>query len=96
MRISARSKVGRVLKAIQDNYPISISELSRLLGMGERELRSVLKELQERGIIAVDVLPDKSYPRILVPISFYEVSEEQKRFIKRRRGKRVEDLPGYA
>ena len=95
MRISASSKVGRILKAIQDNYPISVSELSKLLGMGERELKSILNELEKRGIIGLDVLPDKAYPRSLVPLSFYEASEEQKRFVKRRKRKKVRELPGY-
>ena len=51
----------RVLKVLIKTYPITVAELKQELNISQGALDRVVKGLVTRGIISLDVLPDKSY-----------------------------------
>ncbi len=54
----------RVLNILLKKYPITIEELRSELGISKSSMERVIKAFVTRGIITVDVLPDKRFIRL--------------------------------
>jgi DNA-binding MarR family transcriptional regulator len=55
----------RVLRILLKKYPITIDDLQDELGISKGSLDRVIKGFAVRGIISLDILPDKTYIRLL-------------------------------
>ena len=55
----------RVLKILFNRYPITEDELRTELGVQKRSIERVIKGFLTRGIVSIDILPDKTYIRLL-------------------------------
>jgi hypothetical protein len=87
----------RVLKILMNCYPITISELRRYMGISEDKLMRVVKSLEVRGIVGLDVLPDKIYIRLLRhDLHFIGRKETQRKAFKRTRGRGYGKSKGIA
>lgn len=79
----------RVLKTLMKKYPVTASELRKILGVREHTLKNSLTELARAGIIGLEPLPDKVFIRLLrEDISFVGVRPKQKRGIVKEAEKR--------
>jgi transcriptional antiterminator len=54
----------RVLNILLKKYPITVEDLRSELGVSKRSIERVVKAFITRGIITIDVLPDKEYIRV--------------------------------
>jgi hypothetical protein len=55
----------RVLKILFNRYPITDTELRDELGISKGALERVIKGFAARGIVSLDILPDKTYIRLV-------------------------------
>jgi hypothetical protein len=65
IEIERGSLEARILEVLLEVYPITTVELREELALSEKSLERGLKRLQTRGIIVLEVLPDKAYIRLL-------------------------------
>ena len=54
----------RVLQILFSKYPITVDELQGELGISKKSVERVIKGFVARGIVALEVLPDKSFIRL--------------------------------
>ncbi|MDD2777306.1 MAG: HTH domain-containing protein [Methanocellales archaeon] len=74
-----------VLRALLLRYPITLSELQKELGISDIILNRRIKSLQKRGILALDILPDKTFVQLLrTDFRFVRFSNQQRRAFKRK------------
>ncbi len=55
----------RVLKILFIKYPITVEDLRAELGISQGSLERVIKGFLTRKILSLDILPDKTYIRLL-------------------------------
>ncbi|MGQ9582836.1 MAG: winged helix-turn-helix domain-containing protein [Thermoplasmatota archaeon] len=56
----------RIIEHALEHYPLTAAELARALGVPEKRVLVELRRMESRGLAELDVLPDKTYVRILV------------------------------
>ena len=88
IEIESDSLEARLLRILLKTYPITVSDLKWDLKVSGGILDRTLKALQSRGIIELEVLPDKTYVRLLrTDIAFVgRKATQRKRF--KHKGKR--------
>ncbi len=55
----------QIIKVLQKTYPITTFELALRLRVSQKNVERILKKFQIKGIIKLDILPDKIYVRLL-------------------------------
>jgi len=75
----------KIIRAIQEDYPVTVAELGRRLHLPPRRLDFELSKLQSRGLVGLEPLPDKTYIRLLRTDIRFVGRRHQEKFIKRRR-----------
>ena len=65
IEIESDSLEARLLRILLKTYPITVSDLKWELKVSSGILERTLKGLQSRGIIELEVLPDKTFVRLL-------------------------------
>ena len=74
-----------ILRELLARYPITLSELRTELGISKSIFERRIKSLQKRGILALDILPDKTFIRLLrTDFSFVRFSKQQRKALKRK------------
>ena len=82
----------RVIKILTTDYPITISELSKKLGISKIRTERIIKSFQAKGIVEIEVLPNKSYIRLIrQDFHFVGRSPVQKKSLKRKSKKKQEN-----
>ncbi|MDI6888807.1 MAG: Lrp/AsnC family transcriptional regulator [Methanocellales archaeon] len=77
----------RILKTLMECYPITVAELQKELNLSKNILLRRIRSLQRRGILTLDVLPDKSFIRLLrTDFHFVGTNVMQRRALKRKHG----------
>lgn len=56
----------KILKILQDWYPVTVEELGDELRMREDTLMRALKSMVVKGVVALEPLSDKTYVRLLM------------------------------
>jgi predicted ArsR family transcriptional regulator len=77
----------KIIKVIQEEYPLTIADLSDRIHVSRRKLRFELLKLHSKGIIELEPLPDKTYIRLLRSDIRFVGRQHQETFIKRRQSK---------
>jgi len=81
--VQSSSLEGRVLHYLLEKYPVTEEELHDMLGIPMKKISLILRRLRTRGIITLEVLPDKTYVRLLrTDIKFIGVNPSQRQAIK--------------
>ena len=78
----------RIIKILQKTYPVTVDDINNSLNISKSMIERVLQQLQVKGIIQMDILPGKTYIRLLRNDFSFIGRERQKKFIKRRTGKK--------
>ncbi|GEM_PF-3454910 len=55
----------RIIKILMKRYPITTDELVKEIGMRKDVVQKEIKKLEREGVIALEVLPDKIFVRLL-------------------------------
>ena len=72
----------QIIKVLQKTYPITTFELALRLRVSQKNVERILKKFQIKGIIKLDILPDKIYVRLLRNDFLFIGSTQQKKIIK--------------
>jgi len=86
MQIKTGSLEERILRILLKKYPVTVDEIQDEVGVNEDTVEMVLKALQTRGIVMLDILPDETFVRLINPNLHF--SQVQKKSLKRKTGKR--------
>ncbi len=81
----------RIIRVLQKEYPITMKELSKKLGISERKTRMEILKLQSKGILEMEPLPDKIFIRLLRFDFVFVGRRRQYKFIKKKRMKMEEN-----
>lgn len=98
IEIKKDSMEARILRFLMENYPVTVRELVQGLKVKDSTLMPRLNELKKTGILELDVLPDKTFIRLLrTDFGFVGIKAEQRRGLVRKSfRKREEDYEGIA
>ena len=75
----------RIIKTVQERYPITMEELSKALHLSSEQIRFELHKLQSKGIISLETLPDATFIRLERHDIRFVGRRHQEAFIKRKR-----------
>jgi predicted transcriptional regulator len=85
----------RIIKLLQKTYPITIKDIKNKLNISEEVVLRTLKKLQLKDIVQLDLLPDKTFVRLLRNDFRFIGKRQQKKFIKHRIGKKIQKTQEY-
>ncbi len=74
----------RILKILLEQYPITVEEMRKELGVSKRMMERSLKHLVMQGIIELETLPDKTFIRLLKQVNFIGKDVTQRKAFKRK------------
>jgi len=75
----------RIIKMLQKEYPITVKELSRKLGISMEKLKTELLKLQSKNVIVLESLPDKTFIRLIRFDIRFIGRRRQYKFIKKKK-----------
>jgi DNA-binding MarR family transcriptional regulator len=55
----------RIIELVADNYPITVDEIAKNLKVSRQRIERALKKLVAQQWVSLDILPDKTYVRLL-------------------------------
>jgi DNA-binding Lrp family transcriptional regulator len=89
IQVESDSLEARIIKLLQDqDDAITLKEAAKKLNVSEKKLEKTVKSLASRGIVNIDVLPDKKYLRLgRSDIQLQGTKSSQKKAVKRKRAK---------
>jgi len=77
----------RIIKTLQKEYPITMKELAKKIGISIKKLQMEIIKLQKKGVVDIDILPDKTFVRLIrFDIRFFG-ERNQYKFIKKKKEK---------
>ncbi|KYK24305.1 transcriptional regulator [Thermoplasmatales archaeon SM1-50] len=85
----------RIIKLLQETYPITTSEIAQKLKASLREIEWVLKKFQIKRIVQLEPFPDKTYVRLLRDDFQFVGSKQQRKTIKHTTGHKKEERKNY-
>ena len=97
IEIKKDSLEARILNCLQEKYPVTLQELKGELNVRESVLLDVLKKLQVKGAVELEILPDTIFIRLLrSDFNFVGMNPTQKKSLKKRvrRFKQMRDEGG--
>ena len=88
IEIQKGSMEERIVRILLKKYPITISELQKRLKVKKEIIERIIKAFESRGIVALDLLPDTVYIRLLRwDFNFIGRRETQRKPLKHSKGK---------
>jgi len=85
----------QVIKILQKTYPITIKKVSKQIHLSEKQVRWVLNQLQIKGIVKLDPLPDKTFIRLIRHDFRFVGKKRQRKFIKHHKGPKNQETEEY-
>ena len=85
----------RIIKILQKTYPITVKELKYELHLSIPVIERTLKKLQIQGIVQLDILPDKTYMRLIRNDFSFILKKQQKKFIKHQKVSKKQEIEEY-
>lgn len=81
----------RIIKLLQKEYPITIKEIAEKIKLPIEKIKMEIIKLQKKGIVDIDILPDKIFVRLLRFDIRFIGERNQYKFIKKKRRKIKEE-----
>jgi hypothetical protein len=72
----------RIIKILQKTYPITVKEVKDKLNLSNVVILRVLNKLQIKGILVLEILPDKTFIRLLRHDFSFVGKKRQRKFKK--------------
>jgi len=85
----------QIIKLLQKTYPITVKDIKNKLNLSEKVVVRTLKKLQLKDIVQLDVLPDKTFVRLIRSDFSFIGKKQQKKFIKHKTGKKRQNIQEY-
>jgi predicted ArsR family transcriptional regulator len=88
----------KLIKILQKTYPVTVSDVANSLHISKSSVIREVQKLQTKGILQLDILPDKTYIRLLRNDFRFVGKKRQKKFIKHKsKGKpyQQDEYDGY-
>lgn len=85
----------RIIKLLQKNYPITVSDIEKKLHLSRNVVIRVLQKFQVKGIVQLEPLPDKTYIRLLRNDFSFIGKKRQRKFIKHHSGGKKQESKDY-
>ena len=85
----------RIIKLLKKTYPISVEDIKNELNVSKDMVVRSLKKFQMKGIVRLEPLSDKTYVRLLRHDFSFIGKKHQRKFIKHRTGKKIQDTNEY-
>jgi len=82
IEITADTLEARIIKLLQKTYPITIEEIEQKLHIPRKQVEWVLQKFQVKSIVKLEVLPDKTYVRLLRNDFRFFGQKQQRKLIK--------------
>ena len=80
----------KIIKILQEFYPITVEEISKKLHVSKSNAEFELIKLQSKGIVEIEPLPGKTFVRLLRHDFTFVGRRHQKKFIKSKRSRIAE------
>lgn len=87
IEVKAGTMEERILKILQECYPITVEVLSEKLHVSKPTTEFELMKLQSKGFIALEPLPGRTFVRLLRNDFRFIGRRHQEKFIKRKKGR---------
>lgn len=75
----------KIIKTVQERYPLTMEELCRELHLSKEKMRFELHKLQSKGIVSLEPLPDATFVRLERHDIRFVGRRHQETFIKRKK-----------
>lgn len=85
----------QIIKLLQKNYPITVSDIEKKLHLSRNTIIRVLQKLQTKRIVQLEPLPDKTYIRLLRNDFSFIGKKRQRKFIKHHSGGKKQESKDY-
>ena len=85
----------QIIKILQKTYPITVKEIAEKLHLSEKQVLLVLKKLQTKHIVQLDILPGKTFVRLLRNDFKFVGKKRQRKFIKHHKDKQNKETEEY-
>ncbi len=90
IEITSGTHEERIIKLLQEIYPITVEQISNRLKLSKKIVKRVLQKFQVKGIVKLEPLPDKTYVCLLRRDISFVSKKRQRKFIKHHRDKKKE------
>lgn len=84
----------RILKILLESYPITVEEMRKELSVSKRIMERAIKHLTMQGIIELEILPDKTFVRLIKQVHFIGRDATQRKALKRKGPKKKKEYEG--
>ncbi|MDG6226014.1 MAG: hypothetical protein QCI82_10955 [Candidatus Thermoplasmatota archaeon] len=92
VQLDSGSKEAMIVSVLLKRYPIDDQEIATMTGLSIKEVRRLLKGMEDRGWLLLDRLPDRHYVRLLRrDFTFVGRVQTQKRPVKHKNRDRSKD-----
>ncbi|MCD6512425.1 MAG: transcriptional regulator [Thermoplasmata archaeon] len=91
IEIEKGSMAERIVKTVQKDYPVTIKEIASKLGVSVNKVTMEIIKLQKRGIVDIDILPDKKFVRMIRFDIVFVGRQRQYKLIKKKKRNVDED-----
>ena len=78
----------QIIKILQKTYPVTVKEVKNKLNVSNVIILRALNKMQIKGILVLDILPDKTFIRLLRHDFSFVGKKRQKKFKKHSSSKR--------
>ena len=85
----------RIIRILQKTYPITVKEIQEELHLSNKIVMRTLNKFQIKGIVKLDVLPDKTYVRLLRNDFSFLGKKRQRKFIKHHKSQKNKKSEEY-
>lgn len=82
----------QIIRILQKKYPITIMDIKKKLNISKKQIERTLQKLQVKGIVQLDILPDKTFIRLTRNDFSFIGLKRQKKFIKHKTGKKFKTV----
>jgi len=72
----------QIVRILLETYPVTVYDLEKNLHLSKTSILRVLKKLQNKGILRLEPLPDKTYIRLIRRDFSFIGKKHQRKFIK--------------
>lgn len=79
----------QIIKILQKTYPVTIQDIKKQLKISKKLIERTLQKLRVKSIIQLDILPDKTYIRLIRNDFNFIGLKHQKKFIKHKSSKKI-------
>lgn len=87
MKLKAGTLEERIIKVLEERYPITVGDLIKALHERPDRVNLALKRLESKGIIVLEPLPPVTYIRLVKRVGFVGLDRKQRRPLKHKHEK---------